>query len=85
MLTRIERIRLETEIGVRKVNRAMSYLNTPAQPISEPVTEERRSKACPQCGSDWIVWLVQARHFDDERDWYRCKQCGHEFTSARPQ
>ena len=63
----------------------MSYLNTPAHPNRDSSTDEQRSKTCPECGSDWIIWLVQARRFDGARDWYRCKQCGHEFTFARPQ
>jgi DNA-directed RNA polymerase subunit M/transcription elongation factor TFIIS len=42
-----------------------------------------RSKACPRCHSDVIVWLAQMRRIDQERDWYRCKKCGEEFAIDR--
>lgn len=41
------------------------------------------SKVCPRCHSDVIVWLAQMRRIDQERDWYRCKQCGEEFAISR--
>jgi hypothetical protein len=31
-----------------------------------------------------IVWLVQMRQHDESRDYYRCKECGNEFTLERP-
>ena len=41
-------------------------------------------KICPHCHSDVVVWLVQMRNIDDSRDYYRCRECGYEFTLNRP-
>jgi DNA-directed RNA polymerase subunit M/transcription elongation factor TFIIS len=41
-------------------------------------------KICPQCHSEIVVWLVQMRNIDDSRDYYRCRECGDEFTVNRP-
>ena len=40
-------------------------------------------RTCPDCESDWIVWLAQLRQLDDSTDYYRCKNCGHEFSRRR--
>jgi DNA-directed RNA polymerase subunit M/transcription elongation factor TFIIS len=54
-------------------------------PHSQHVSDTRyQPKRCPDCHSELIVWLVQMRQHDDSRDYYRCKECGNEFTLARP-
>jgi DNA-directed RNA polymerase subunit M/transcription elongation factor TFIIS len=62
----------------------MSYslLNSPPQ--SRVTNGYTPSKVCPQCHSEIVVWLVQMRNIDDSRDYYRCRECAHEFTVNRP-
>ena len=43
-----------------------------------------QTKRCPQCRSEWLVWLTQMRAYDEAHDWYRCKECGNEFAVDRP-
>jgi predicted RNA-binding Zn-ribbon protein involved in translation (DUF1610 family) len=53
-------------------------------PQGNPVSSASNPpKRCPHCKSDVIVWQAQMRRFDDFHDWYRCKQCGHEFNVTR--
>jgi len=56
--------------------------STRPQPVSDH--PRNQSKTCPDCHSEMIVWLAQMRQQDESRDYYRCKECGNEFTLDRP-
>jgi DNA-directed RNA polymerase subunit M/transcription elongation factor TFIIS len=61
---------------------AMSGITDAPQPSTHR-TFFTETKRCPECRSDSLVWLTQMRALDQDRDWYRCKACGNEFSIDR--